>query len=130
MHVVQLQHPRIGRRVAIVDEPRLVLIDSPHSVYELARAAITGGTTLAELADARRSRETLDYDAVYVGRSDWKLLPPFDHPTDPMHCLVTGTGLTHKASAQNREKMHQALRAGSSPTPVEEKLTDSMRIYQ
>jgi hypothetical protein len=63
----------------------------------------------------------LNYDDVHAGRSDWRLLPAFDHPHDPAHCLVTGTGLTHKASAANRDKMHQAQSSGQ--------LTDSMRMY-
>jgi hypothetical protein len=122
MNLVQIRHPTLGRRVAIVDEPSLRLIDSPHSIYELARAAIEAQTTPAALASAAQSDLSLDYDAVYSGQSDWKLLPAFDHPFDPMHCLVTGTGLTHKASAENRQKMHQAQAAGQ--------LTDSMRMYQ
>jgi hypothetical protein len=122
MNLVQLNHPKFGRRVAIVDEPSLRLINSPHSIFEMARAAINDKSTPAALASAAQSDESLDYDAVYAGKSEWKLLPAFDHPFDPMHCLVTGTGLTHKASAENRAKMHQAQAAG--------KLTDSMRMYQ
>jgi hypothetical protein len=38
---------------------------------------------------------------------------------DPMQCIVSGTGLTHKASAQNRQKMHDQA----------DKLTDSMKMY-
>ena len=34
---------------------------------------------------------------------------------------MTGTGLTHRASADNRDRMHQAAAAGQ--------LTDSMRMY-
>jgi hypothetical protein len=111
MNLVQLMHEKLGRRVAIVEEPSLVLIDSPASIYELAQAALTAGKTVSALADAARSKATVEYDAVYSGRSDWKLLPAFDHPNDPMHCLITGTGLTHKASADNRAKMHQAQSA-------------------
>jgi hypothetical protein len=107
--------------VAIVDEPDLVLVDGLGSVYELAHFTIGAGTSIAELASVRRSDVTLRYDEVYAGRSDWTLLPAFDHPDDPMHCLVTGTGLTHKASAANRDKMHQAQATGQ--------LTDSMRMY-
>jgi hypothetical protein len=122
MNLVQLQHPKLGRRVAIVEEPSLVLIDSPATIYDLALAAIAAGKSVSALADAARSDTLLNYDDVYTGRTDWKLLPAFDHPQDPMHCLVTGTGLTHKASAENREKMHQAQAAGH--------LSDSMRMYQ
>jgi hypothetical protein len=40
---------------------------------------------------------------------------------EPARYLITGTGLTHKASAENRAKMHQ-----QQPSVI----TDSMRIYQ
>jgi hypothetical protein len=121
MNLVQLNHPKFGRRVAIVDEPRLALLAAPTSIYELALTAIERKATLPRLAEAARSSDTLDYDAVDGGESDWRLRPAFDHPADPAHCLVTGTGLTHRASAENRERMHQAESRGE--------LTDSMRMY-
>jgi hypothetical protein len=64
----------------------------------------------------------VNYDAVHRGGSDWRLLPAFDHPDEPARCLVTGTGLTHKASAKNRQAMH----AAEKPAVI----TDSMRMYQ
>jgi hypothetical protein len=121
MHLVQIQHRNLGRRIAIVEEPHLVLLDAMKSAYELAVAAIDQGRPMDAVASGLRSRETLDYDALYSGRSDWKFLPAFDHPNDAAHCFVTGTGLTHRASAQNRDKMHQAKSAGE--------LNDSMRMY-
>jgi hypothetical protein len=121
MHLVQLNHRRLGRRVAIVAEPKLVLLKSPSSIYELAIQAINQNELISAIVDANRSPDTLSYDDVYAGRSEWILLPAFDHPHDPAHCLVTGTGLTHKASAANRDKMHQAQATGQ--------LTDSMRMY-
>jgi hypothetical protein len=121
MHLVQLKHREQGRRVAAVEEPQLVLLKSPQSIHELATIAIERNEPLLAVAKSGRSAETLKYDDVYAGRSDWQLLPAFDHPIDPAHCLVTGTGLTHKASAANRDKMHQAQSAGQ--------LTDSMRMY-
>jgi hypothetical protein len=62
----------------------------------------------------------LDYDLIYKGESDWKLLPSFDHPESVFGCLVAGTGLTHKNSALNRQMMHQS----------DDKPTDSMQMYQ
>jgi hypothetical protein len=84
--------------------------------------ALDDGSSIAAVVNAKRSEITLNYDDVHAGRSEWTLLPAFDHPAEPAHCLVTGTGLTHKASAANRDKMHQAQAAGQ--------LTDSMRMYQ
>jgi hypothetical protein len=121
MHLVQLKHREQGRRVAIVKSSSLILLKSPPSIYQLANTAIERNVSLSAAADANRSDEVLNYDDVYAGRAEWWLLPAFDHPDDPAHCLVTGTGLTHKASAANRDKMHQAQSAGQ--------LTDSMRMY-
>lgn len=119
--LVQLVHPVHGRRVALVLEPRLILLKHVTSIYGLALEAIDSQTKLSQLIDARLSGETLDYDPIYEGRSDWKLLPAFDHPDGPFGCMVSGTGLTHKNSALNRQMMHQS---------TEEKPTDSIRMYQ
>jgi hypothetical protein len=64
--------------------------------------------------------ERFDYDAVYEGRSPWRLLVPIDH-AEPARCLVSGTGLTHLGSAESRNAMHGK---------TEEQLTDSMRMFR
>jgi hypothetical protein len=121
MRLVQLIHPYENRRVATVDGSQLILLRHHRSVYALANEAIAGATQIADLASQDQSTEMVEYDAVYWGRSLWRLLPPFDHPDDPGRCLVSGTGLTHKASAENRARMHQQQTAT---------VTDSMRMYQ
>lgn len=120
MRLVQLIHKNGERRVAQVDDSSLRLLGRHGSTYELAVATISLETTLAEAAQAAATDQLLHYDAIYNGRSDWSLLPPLDHPEEPARCLITGTGLTHLASAANRDAMHAAN------TP----LTDSMRMYQ
>src|SRR6267143_876970 len=101
IRLVQLKYPKDGRRVA--------------------EAALATSISLAKKISALRSRESLDYDAVYSGKSKWRLLPAFDHPDEPARCLVTGTGLTHRKSAENRQAMHTAQTGA---------VTDSMRMYQ
>src|SRR6266852_1838179 len=96
------------RRVALVDEPRLRLLEKYNSVYELAGAAIAAETKLSRLATQMATDESLDYDLVHSGRSDWRLLAPIDHPGDAGRCLISGTGLTHLGSASNRQAMHVA----------------------
>ncbi|HEX4590377.1 MAG TPA: AraD1 family protein [Gemmataceae bacterium] len=120
LRLVQLTHPTDGRRVAVVEEPKLNLLSSLASVFDLARAAITSNRPLAAVVEQHRTAESLDYDLVYRLRSPWRLLPPFDHPGDPGRCLVTGTGLTHKGSADNRQSMHVG----------DEIETDSMKMYR
>jgi len=118
VRVVQLQSPSGAKRVAIVEEPKLRLLNECDSVYALCERVLAESRRLAELASALVSKETLDYDPVYACQSEWRLLSPWTHP-EPARCLVTGTGLTHKASAKNREAMH------CKP----EELSDSMRMY-
>ena len=111
------------RRVAVVDGSRLLLlnaVDAP-SVYKLVCHAMQSAARLTDVAEDALSQETLEYEEIYQGVSDWGLLPSFDHPHDPAHCMVSGTGLTHKKSAENRAAMHKDASA---------EMTDSMRMYQ
>ena len=109
------------RRVALVEEPKLRLLDACSSIYELALIAITAGMKLSEVARQRAKRETLDYDPIYSGQSEWRLLPAIDHPYEPSRCLISGTGLTHLGSARGRQAMHAS---GA------EELTDSMKMFR
>ena len=122
MRLVQITHPGHGRKVALVDGAELHVLHYFRSVFGLAQRAVHEGTSLEELVQRYLGQNKLDYDPVYRGEGEWRLLPAFDHPADPMHCLISGTGLTHKASAENRERMHQAEARGD--------LTDSMKMYQ
>lgn len=121
IRLVQLTHPQYGRKVALVQEPSLVLLRDSDSVYALASSAIGGREKLDALIASQLSGDLVDYTDVYEGRSFWKLLPCFDYPQNPAACIVSGTGLTHKNSALNRQMMHQAETAT---------LTDSMQMYQ
>jgi hypothetical protein len=123
LRLVQIVHPIEGRRVAVVEEPVLRLLADHMTVYGMAVSAIDGDQKLADLVEPSRSTETLPYDDLYHLRSDWRLLPPFDHPREPARYLVTGTGLTHKPSVDNRQAMH----AGETPG---EDITDTLKIYQ
>ena len=118
--LVQIRHGS-RRRVALVEEPRLCLLDTVASIHELANLALARAQPLGALVRYLASAETLDYDAVYSGQSPWRLLAPIDHRDDPARCLVSGTGLTHLGSAKNRQAMHGAA-------PADE--TDSMRMFR
>src|SRR4051812_38383480 len=120
--LVQLRNRDGKRRVAAVKEDRLCWLEGIDSAYQLSQIAIAENNALEKVILASFSdRDPLDYDAVLGGKTDWQLLPAFDHPAEPARCLVTGTGLTHKKSAENRQAMHTA-QAGA--------MTDSMRMYQ
>ena len=120
MRLVQIQNGTT-RRVALVEEPWLRLIAGVKSIYDLAAMADSKGAPLSKLIRESATGEELDYDAVYSGKSGWKLLPPIDHPEEPARCLISGTGLTHLGSAKNRQAMHSASEA---------ELNDSMKIFK
>jgi hypothetical protein len=120
----------------VVSEPYLRLLQSCSTVYELAHLAIQLNQQLRSHIEQLDSGDRLEYDDVYAGRSDWKLLSPIDHP-EPSRCFVTGTGLTHKGSAENRQSMHVATASQQNPTidpqspaPNPQPPTDSMKMFQ
>lgn len=119
--LVQLNHAQHGRKVAVVDENRLRVLRGADSIYRLAQTALANHKKLQQAVADSITTDSIDYSAVHSGQSDWRLLPAFDHPDEPACCFVTGTGLTHKKSAENRQAMH------SSAQPV---ITDSMRMYR
>ncbi len=118
MRLVQLSTPG-GRRLALVEEPRLRLLQGCRGIYDLAAACLEEGVSLKAAVESRRSEEFLDYDPIYAGASDVHLMPSADMPDESSRCLVSGTGLTHQASAKNRDAMHSGTQA----------VTDSTRMY-
>src|SRR6202167_2246679 len=119
MRLVQLKTGD-ARRVAVVEEPTLRLLRDFDSVYGLAQAAITSGGNLTSLVADHLTDESLHYDPIYGGSTQWKLRAPLYHPQEPARCLVSGTGLTHMGSARDRASMHMAK---------EQELTDSMKMF-
>ena len=122
MRLVQIRHAVEGRRTALVDHEELLLLHEAFpSLYKLVWEVIRKQARVSEVVGNNLTTTRLSYDRVYAGQDDWKLLPSFDHDTEPMQCLITGTGLTHKASAENRSAMHRKQQ--------EESLSDSMKMY-
>ncbi len=104
----------------MVEEPHLRLLEGADTIYALASICMEQGTTPVKAIEQLLTTETLAYDPIYQAQSEWKLKPAADTPFEPARTLVSGTGLTHKASAKNRDAMHAAAQA----------VTDSTRMYQ
>lgn len=121
MRIVQLIHKNHQRRIAVVEEPNLRLLNTFELVYSLADQAITKQIGLKNFIQTHVSDTLIDYNSVYEQKSEWRLLCPIDH-SDPRAVMVSGTGLTHKASAENRQKMNEAK--------TNNQVTDSIRMYQ
>jgi len=124
LHLVQLKQSST-RRVALVKECELVLLDGFDSIYDLTQAAMLQGGNISALVNQTSTSESLSYDDIYEGRSQWKLLPPIDVPGVPHRVLVSGTGLTHYGSARERQAMH-----ANTTVQEEDKMTDSMRMFE
>lgn len=120
IRLVQLRNGRL-RRVGVIRDSRIWLLDRFNSTYALAQAAVLAGTTIDQLVKLHQTDEVLDYDSIYRAHSEWRLAVPIDHPDDPARCLVSGTGLTHLGSAKDRNAMHEVKDA---------QLTDSMKMFR
>jgi hypothetical protein len=120
MRLVQIRRDE-ERRVALVEEPNLRLLEEFNSVYAIAQATIASKISLADLIRKHVTKDRLEYNSIYSGESDWHLLTPMDHPDEPSRCLVSGTGLTHLGSAKNRQAMHSASEA---------EMNDSMKMFK
>ncbi|MCB0667642.1 MAG: hypothetical protein KDC80_17555 [Saprospiraceae bacterium] len=122
MRLVQLIHPHFGRKVAVVEEPFLGILKSFSTILEIIHSTFRVKGKLVDIVTMADKTEALNYDAIYSGRSDWQLVPPIDDPGDFQHLLLSGTGLTHRSSALNRNAMHDE--SGNM------QMTDSMKMYQ
>jgi hypothetical protein len=106
--VAQILSPSEGR-----------LVHGAKSIRDLAETAIREGRTLEDVIESAGSGDAID---VQSALAEGRILSPIDHP-DPAHLLLTGTGLTHLGSAEERDRMHRKL-------ADDEKLTDSMRMFK
>jgi hypothetical protein len=109
------------RAVALVEEPGLRMLHQTASIYSLAQEAVANKVKLTALVQQKLSNLVLDYDPIYTGQSDWRVLLPIDHPDEPARCLVSGTGLTHLGSARDRQDMHAV---------AADNLTDSLKMFR
>ena len=134
MRLIQIRHVHGGRRTGVVSDGSIALLRGGESIYAFAQLALNGRASLSAVVESSVTQEALDYDAVYSGASDWRILPAMDHPAESARCLVSGTGLTHMASAKNRDAMHASSMEQTAPHMQEarptEAPTDSMRMYQ
>ncbi len=124
IHLVQISNGP-SRRVAVVEEPRLRCLVEVQSVYELVLRCLDDGASLSGASLKLAQGEILDYEAIYGGTSEWRLLAPIDVPGAPSRLTIAGTGLTHLGSAKERQAMHLADAAKAA-----ENVTDSMRMFQ
>jgi len=121
LRLLQLTTEDGARAVARLAEDRSArLVAGVTSTYALAMRAIARGITLEQAADEAGAGDAVD---VFAALAQGRVLPPLDHPDDPAHLIVTGTGLTHLGSAEGRDKMHRALES-------EGNLTDSMKMFK
>jgi hypothetical protein len=117
MRLIQFLSKAGERCVGLLgDDGALALVDGVATVLDLAGIAIDEGALLADSAGARAGAQ-LDLEAIVA---EGRLRAPIDHP-DPAHLHLSGTGLTHLGSAEQRDRMHR---------DTAEAATDSLRMFQ
>ena len=133
MKLIQFQLPQKGRRVGLVDGGNIVDLTGinatwthiHHLFFEARNNRKTIRDYLAEVPI--HSGSVLAYERLLTARpgdeNGW-ILPPLDHP-DPAHCLVSGTGLTHLGSMEQRAQMHTTVAEDD-----ETQKTDSQKIFE
>ncbi len=108
-----------GPAVAALDADGAAFqVRSVRTVYELAWRALTGGISLADLLERIGLGVGVDVEELQV---QGRLLAPIQHQ-EPARLYLTGTGLTHRGSAMERDIMH---RQESGKT----EMTDSMKLF-
>ena len=115
--LVQFRQRDGARGVAAIrDAGTPVRLAGVESTRELALAAHAAGEPLAARVQRLATGPAVDLNGVV-------LLPPIDH-ADPAHLMMSGTGLTHLGSAEERDRMHRSQAKAAQPQ------TDSMRMFQ
>jgi hypothetical protein len=121
LRLVQLIAKDGQRAVAMLADDRSArLVTGVASTYELAQRAIAANGSLQQTVDKAGLGGNVD---IHAALAEGRVLAPLDHPADPAHLIVSGTGLTHLGSAEGRDKMHRNLEAQAN-------LTDSMKMFK
>jgi hypothetical protein len=120
MLLVQFKNEQGARKVGVLADKVIRIIDGYSTTYALAQDAIRKSVSLAALAEKAIGAQTTSFDAVAAAG---RLLSPLDH-SDDAHTYVTGTGLTHLGSADTRDAMHKKIGGDV------ESLSDSMKMFR
>jgi hypothetical protein len=116
LSLLQYRSPDGARGVASLRDGGVAhALTGVESTLTLARSARARGVPLADLVASHEAAAPLSLESI-------ELLSPIDHP-DSAHLMLSGTGLTHLGSAEQRDRMHRALSERCGPQ------TDSMKMF-
>ncbi len=133
MNLIQFELPKKGRRVGLINKNEVVDLTNintawTHTYYLFLEASKNGKTITAYLEGlSLGDADTISYNqllASYSGDPNGWILPVLDHPSVGS-CLISGTGLTHLGSMEQRAQMHTDV-----TEKTEEQKTDSQRIFE
>jgi hypothetical protein len=127
MRIIQLQHATFGRCLGVVRGPEVVnvtgcdsTLTSVHAAFAKARRSGRRlATLLGELIDGNSAAARWDYRALLEAG---QVLPPLTEEAGT-RLLISGTGLTHMGSVQQRDAMHKAA-ASEGPK------SDSRKMFE
>ena len=90
LRLVQLIAENGTRAVAVLAEDRSArLVAGAATTYALAQRAIAGGLSLQQAMDKAGLGDSVD---IFAALAEGRVLAPLDHPSDPAHLIVSGTG--------------------------------------
>lgn len=125
MRIIQFEHEPLGQCLGVVQESKVVNVTAQDvalsSLVAAFRAARREGLLLAEFLRGivERAATSLDYAELLAGNC---VLPPITESAGA-RLLVSGTGLTHLGSGQQRDAMHKKAEAAGP-------LSDSRKMFE
>ncbi|MEX1239821.1 MAG: AraD1 family protein [Cyclobacteriaceae bacterium] len=121
MRIIQFINKTGLRKVGIVENERINILERIESTYQLFRDVIKVDKNIQEDIHELASSRYEDYSEIIEEK---RILLPLDHP-DPYHLWITGTGLTHLGSAASRNEMHKKIQSTG-----EMDLSDSLKMFR
>jgi hypothetical protein len=127
MRLIQFEQPPLGRCLGVVRGEEVVNVTaldaSLNSVYAAFQAARGSGCRLDEFLSRLLEERPPSVDLSYPGLlADGRVLAPVSEDRG-VRLLVSGTGLTHLGSVQQRDEMHRHDKA-TGP------MTDSRKMFE
>lgn len=115
MHIIQFLNDSNKIQIGIVKSNEVFPLLTNRTFYELVLHAISCQISLYDEICSIPTATAIDYSELL---SSSRLIPPITH-RDPVHMLISGTGLTHLSSVIMRDTMLHR-----------EELSDAQKIYQ
>ena len=103
MYLIQFKDLDGQLKIGVTEAGLVHPLKTSQDLYGLSLMAIAHKSSLVDILSSLDRQVPIDYLALL---SSGRILPPIPH-IDPLHILISGTGLTHTNSVLMRKDMHQ-----------------------